>query len=112
MLAFLFVAFILCSQTLSFQAPGFGYRAKAIRAVSSTPGGAWELELVSPCKINLFLRILGRRPSGYRKSRSLLALLLGLLGICKYRRPGFFVSGDFLVRPHVVREAAFISRER
>jgi len=27
----------------------------------------WELSLRSPCKINLFLRILGRRPTGYRK---------------------------------------------
>ena len=27
----------------------------------------WDLSLRSPCKINLFLRILGRRPTGYRK---------------------------------------------
>ena len=27
----------------------------------------YELVLSSPCKINLFLRILGRRPNGYRK---------------------------------------------
>lgn len=26
----------------------------------------WELSLLSPCKINLFLRILERRPTGYR----------------------------------------------
>lgn len=27
----------------------------------------WELKLNSPCKLNLFLRILGRRPNGFRK---------------------------------------------
>jgi 4-diphosphocytidyl-2-C-methyl-D-erythritol kinase len=27
----------------------------------------WDVSLISPCKINLFLRILSRRPSGYRK---------------------------------------------
>ena len=27
----------------------------------------WELKLKSPCKLNLFLRILGRRANGFRK---------------------------------------------
>lgn len=33
----------------------------------STNRGDWEVKLQSPCKINLFLRILARRPNGYRK---------------------------------------------
>jgi hypothetical protein len=33
----------------------------------STNLGDWEVKLQSPCKINLFLRILARRPNGYRK---------------------------------------------
>ena len=36
-------------------------------SASSSNDNNWELSLTSPCKINLFLRILGKRPSGYRK---------------------------------------------
>lgn len=33
--------------------------------------GKWDISLRSPCKINLFLRILGRRPNGYHDLASL-----------------------------------------
>ena len=31
----------------------------------------WDIELNSPCKLNLFLRILNRRPSGFHDLASL-----------------------------------------
>ena len=37
----------------------------------SHDGGKWDISLKSPCKLNLFLRILGRRPNGYHDLASL-----------------------------------------
>jgi 4-diphosphocytidyl-2-C-methyl-D-erythritol kinase len=39
--------------------------------VSPDAYGPWEVTLRSPCKLNLFLRILGRRPTGYHDLASL-----------------------------------------
>ena len=36
-------------------------------SINDAKSTKWDLSLRSPCKINLFLRILGRRPTGYRK---------------------------------------------
>jgi 4-diphosphocytidyl-2-C-methyl-D-erythritol kinase len=41
------------------------------QAPSPSVSGDWQESLRSPCKINLFLRILGRRPSGFHDLASL-----------------------------------------
>jgi 4-diphosphocytidyl-2-C-methyl-D-erythritol kinase len=47
-------------------------RSGASLSSSSSPkSGDYDLTLRSPCKINLFLRILGRRPNGYHDLASL-----------------------------------------
>jgi hypothetical protein len=61
------VTILLCSQTLCFHIRLSHKRLlRAYRATNSAADGDWDLQLASPCKINLFLRIMGRRPNGYR----------------------------------------------
>lgn len=45
--------------------------AKAATRVYGAIGDKWDLSLRSPCKLNFFLRILGRRPTGYHDLASL-----------------------------------------
>ena len=45
----------------------------------------WDLSLRSPCKINLFLRILGRRPTGYRKLTYIIYYTILYLMLIYYR---------------------------
>ena len=40
----------------------FEYTLKMSKSIDD-----WEISLKSPCKINLFLRIMGKRETGYRK---------------------------------------------
>ena len=42
-----------------------GRATRRLAGVVPLPG--FELSLRSPCKLNLFLRIMGRRPTGYRE---------------------------------------------
>ena len=43
----------------------------SLKELSSTVTSEWDLFLKSPCKLNLFLRILGRRENGYHDLASL-----------------------------------------
>jgi hypothetical protein len=47
------------------RAPAF--RAPLFMSADAGAGADWQLSLRSPCKLNLFLRILGRRPNGFRE---------------------------------------------
>lgn len=63
------ILLLLFLHVISFQPRSQSIYHKTSIASSSIHGtGNWDLELISPCKINLFLRILGRRTSGYRMS--------------------------------------------
>ena len=51
-------------------------RTCGTRLYTSSPSTAfeslkWDLQLTSPCKLNLFLRIISRRPNGYHDLASL-----------------------------------------
>lgn len=53
----------------------FNTKSYKTLSASGSKDNNWELSLASPCKINLFLRILGKRPSGYRKLYNTLFIL-------------------------------------
>ena len=46
-------------------------RATSGRLFESIDSNQWDIELKSPCKLNLFLRILNRRPNGFHDLASL-----------------------------------------
>lgn len=43
--------------------------------INSNPGGEWDASFFSPGKINLFLRILGKRPDGFHELASLFQVM-------------------------------------
>lgn len=48
-----------------------GIKCGALAMSSADSYGPWDVSLRSPCKLNLFLRILGRRPNGFHDLASL-----------------------------------------
>jgi len=47
------------------------FRAPLFMSADSSADADWQLSLRSPCKLNFFLRILGRRPNGFHDLASL-----------------------------------------
>lgn len=65
---------IIISTTISFRSLKYKTIKSEIHYLSklkSSPDNSWEIELKSPCKLNMFLRILGRRSNGYHDLASL-----------------------------------------
>lgn len=66
--------FAILAVVLSLPCDGYGLGLGSSResglAMTKESRLPTQLTLKSPCKINLFLRIMGRRPTGYRKLHS------------------------------------------
>jgi 4-diphosphocytidyl-2-C-methyl-D-erythritol kinase len=78
MLSNIFVIVIVCIASLAVQTDSFATHSRTLHRLGKTALRAasgddkdYELELRSPCKINLFLRIMGRRENGYHDLASL-----------------------------------------
>ena len=68
------VALVLVDQAVGLRVAVLrSARLPALSAAGAATGdkGQWELSLRSPCKLNFFLRILGRRPTGFHDLASL-----------------------------------------
>ena len=60
-----------CTVAFVMQKPSITMKRALSMVAGAVPNGPWDASLRSPCKLNLFLRILGRRPNGYHDLASL-----------------------------------------